>query len=179
MARLFRSPTARTRWLLLGLVPLLAACGAPTQGAGHAGSCTPADPNSVTVVIDYADLGPAPTIGCAYNLPDGATGLDALVALKIPVTEVTRTPQFICRLDGYPTPSQVLPIPGRTTYTEACQATPPQAAYWTYWYATPGGDWTYSTQGYAAHQVTFGGFEGYGFAHNTPPAQAAPRVPPR
>ena len=152
---------------------------AASPATSHDGYCTTADHNAVTVIIDYGDLGPAPTIGCAVDLPEGATGLDALVALHVAVTEVTRTPQFVCRINNYPALDQVVAIPGKPAYTEDCVATPPQAAYWTYWSATEGGTWTYSLQGYALHEVTIGGFEGYSFAHNITPTNAAPTVPPR
>ena len=143
---------------------------------GREGYCASRDTNAVTVVIDYGDLGPQPFIGCASNLTEGARGVDALRALGITITEATRSPQFICRIEGYPTLDQVLEIPGRDSYTENCVATPPQSAYWTYWWAEESGQWTYSTQGYALHEVTFGGFEGYSFAHNTPSAEAQPRI---
>ncbi|MCL2735650.1 MAG: hypothetical protein FWD75_03335 [Propionibacteriaceae bacterium] len=167
--------------LLVVLLPsALAGCGvqATTTGDHHDGYCTASDDRAVTVVIDYADLGPAPFIGCAHNLPDHATGRDALAALGISVTEVARTPQFICRIDGYPRPGQPVPIPGKPSYTEACVDTPPTAAYWTYWTAADQGGWTYSIQGYALHQVAIGGFEGYSFAHDTLPADSAPSVAP-
>jgi len=145
---------------------------------GHKGYCTSEDRDSVTVVVDYGDLGPQPTIGCAYGLPEHATGMDALTALGITVEEVARTPGFICRIDGSPSAGQVVPIPGNDDYEETCVNTPPTSAYWTYWSASEGGQWTYSLMGYTLHEVVFGGYEGYSFAHNVLPAQAAPAVPP-
>jgi len=133
----------------------------------------------VTVVVDFGDLGPDPYVGCASELRDGATGMDALAALDITVTEASRSPSFICRIDGYPSADQVVAIPGRPGYVEACVNTPPPQAYWTYWSAEDGGQWSYSLQGYALHAVIFGGFEGYSFAHNSTPGQSAPGVAPR
>jgi len=184
-----RERTAYTFQHFKGFVVIVALCVAGTIGlagcsseastaAGHEGYCTADDRNSVTVVIDYSDLGPVPTIGCAFDLPTHATGMDALVALGITVTEVTRTPQFICRIDGLPSSDQVVPIPGNDDYKETCVNTPPTTAYWTYWSATEGGQWTYSLTGYALHEVVLGGYEGYSFAHNVPATQAAPSVPP-
>ena len=174
-------PTRRGRSVLLGfaLALALAACSAPAPTArAHDGYCAPDDRDAVTVIVDYGDLGPSPTIGCAYDLPAHATGMDALASLGITVTEVVRTPQFICRIDGRPSPDQVVAVPGKDDYKETCVDTPPQAAYWTYWSADEGGQWTYSVTGYAAHEVVFGGYEGYSFAHNVAPSQAAPSVPP-
>jgi len=165
--------------LIAGMMASVAGCsGQSASGSGHDGYCTADDKDSVTVVVDFGDLGPVPKIGCAYGLAEHATGMDALVALGISVTEVTRTPQFICRIDGSPTADQVIPIPGDDKYKETCVNTPPTTAYWTYWSAAEGGQWTYSLTGYALHEVTFGGYEGYSFAHNVPATQAVPSVPP-
>jgi hypothetical protein len=97
------------------------------------------------------------------------------------VTTVATAPQFICRLDNLPAPDQKVPIPGKESYTEACRNTPPQAAYWSYWYANPDTtasptassppDWVYAIQGYAHHEVVFGGYEGYSFSHNLPKSE--------
>ena len=164
--------------LIVAMVGLAGCSAGGSTASGHEGYCTDSDQNSVTVVIDFSDLGPDPTIGCAYDLPAHATGMDALVALGIPVTEVTRTPQFICRIDEVPSADQVVPIPGNDGYKETCVNTPPTSAYWTYWSASKGGEWTYSLTGYTLHEVVIGGYEGYSFAHNVPVTQAAPSVPP-
>ena len=164
--------------LIVGTAGLAGCSAGGSTASGHEGYCTANDQNSVTVVIDFSDLGPSPRIGCAYDLPAHATGMDALVALGISVTEVTRTPQFICRIDGMPSADQAVPIPGDDDYKETCVNTPPTTAYWTYWSASEGGQWTYSLTGYALHEVVIGGYEGYSFAHNVPATQAAPSVPP-
>jgi len=165
--------------LLIVVTGGLAGCSPQTTTArGHDGYCASTDQNSVTVVIDFADLGPEPRIGCAYDLPSHATGMDALAALGITVTEVANTPMFICRIDGRPSPDQIIPIPGNDSYTETCVNTPPTQAYWTYWSASEGGQWTYSITGYTAHEVVLGGYEGYRFDHNQAPAQTPPDVPP-
>ena len=173
----------RTRlWSGIALVGvvflLLTSCTTGTSSShGKEGYCGSTDANSVTVIIDYGDLGPDPTVGCAYDLPEGATGFDALQALGITVTQATRSQDFICRLEGYPTIDQIIPIPGRDTYRETCVNTPPQTAYWTYWNAAEGEDWTYATRGYTTNPVIFGGFEGFAFAHNVPLASAPPGIP--
>ena len=104
--------------------------------------------------------------------------MDALTALGITVTEVSRTPGFICRIAGWPSADQIVPIPGNDAYKELCVDTPPTTAYWTYWSASEGGTWAYSLTGYTLHEVTFSGYEGYSFAHNVPATQAVPSVPP-
>lgn len=170
----------RTVLVALLVLPLVSSCTSqPSSGSGKPGYCTAEDQNSVTVIIDYGDLGPDPSIECAYNLKEDATGLDALMALGILITEPTRSPHFICRINGYPTIDQVIPLEGKDSYREMCVNTPPASAYWTYWTAADGGDWSYSIRGYSTNPVVFGGSQGYSFAHNQPPADSPPRAEPK
>lgn len=180
-----RSTATRTATAIATVVMVLATMlvGVPVAGAAgavvpgwHAGPCTSTDVNSVTVVIDFQDLGGSTILRCATGLPAGATGFAALAAAGIGVTGVGSGTNFICRLQGRPTATEVVPIPGDPTRKEACTSTPPAAAYWSYWSAAPGGNWTLSTLGYLAHRVQIGGFEGWSFSHNT---TAATNPPPR
>ena len=164
---------------LIVVVPLLASCTAPSiSGSGKEGYCSPQDNNAVTVIIDYGDLGPEPAIGCAYDLPEKATGLDALIALGIEIIYPTQSPHFICRINGYPTREQTIPIPGNDGYTEMCVNTPPTSAYWTYWTADKGKEWVYATRGHDTNPVIFGGSEGYRFSTTGIPAQSSPHIEP-
>jgi hypothetical protein len=157
-----------------GAVPLLAAAGS------HDGYCTAADPNSVTVVVDFQDLGGGLVIRCAIGLSSGAKGYAALLATGMnPAGTVHDGPAFVCRLLGRPSPTEVIAIPGNDRYTEQCVNTPPPAAYWSHWWATDGGYWTYSQLGAMSSPVHFGGFEGWSFSHNaTTSTNPAPRVAP-
>jgi hypothetical protein len=140
--------------------------------------CTASDAQAVTVVIDFGQLGPEPLVGCATNLPTGATGADALASLGVTITEATRSAQFICRLNGHPAADQVLALPGDDNYVEACLSTPPASAYWTYWWADASGAWSYATKGYALHEVIIGGYEGYSFSYGRSVADSQPTLPP-
>jgi hypothetical protein len=189
----------------LGLAPAADAVGAGAAAsidapadiampaAGRSGGCTTADEGAVTVVIDYQDLGGGVATYCATGLTSRSTGLAALQAVGVSITGTAANgDNVVCRLNGKPGPSQVVPIPGGDSYTEACAVMPPAAAYWSYWWAAPGGGWTYSSQGVASHHVNIGGFEGWSFAHNatsatvpkpridpvTPAAPAQPAPPP-
>lgn len=177
-----------------GLAVALLAVGFPAGGtvpvaeaaSGRAGACTTADNNAVTVVIDYQGLGGGTATYCASNLSPGATGLDALTAAGVSVTGTTQIGGVVCRLNGRPGPGETLSLPGGQDYQEQCVTMPPAGAYWSSWWANPGGSWTYATQGALAQSAHFGGYEGWSFAlgggiGQAPPPRPAPAplaVPP-
>lgn len=145
----------------------LSATEAAAAPGWHEGRCTAADPNSVTVVVDFQQLGGDPVVRCAFGLPQGARGSAALAAAQIPVAGVGQdNGAFVCRLAGRPRADEVIPVAGGPGYTETCQNTPPAAAYWSYWSAAEGKGWDYSTLGVQTNRVHFGGYEGWSFAVN-------------
>lgn len=165
--------------LLLGGLLLVTldtgAHGAPVSGEGH---CT--DDDSVTVVVDFQELDHPTIIRCVSGLPDGATGYDALVAAlgQPPTGTIKDGPGFVCRIDGRPAADDDLVI-GGSAYREDCVLTPPREAFWSYWHASNGEEWSYASFGIANRAVTPGSFEGWSYALNrsedSPPA---PRVSP-
>lgn len=149
-------------------VPVGAAAPALAQGTGLPGYCP--DANGVTVIVDFQELGGSTIIRCAVG--DQATGHAALVNAGISITGTTRWGEaFICRIEGKPTAA-----------TEPCIDTPPTTAYWSYWYASNGGTWTYSQLGAMARNPQPGSFEGWSFSLNrstgdNPPPRVAPVRP--
>jgi hypothetical protein len=153
---------------------------ADPEPAGRVGRCTAADENAVTIVVDYQDLGRGADIYCASNLTPTTTGAEALRLVGVEVTGTSQAgAEFMCRLNGLPAPDQLVGTTSDPSYVETCVTTPPQSAYWTYWQAQPGGDWTYSLRGYGISRVNLGGFEGYSFSHNVDATDGArPGVAP-
>lgn len=135
---------------------------------GSAGYCP--DDDGVTVVIDFQELGGSTIIRCAPG--DQDTGLDALKNAGIQITGTNRWGEaFICRIEGKP-----------GTDTEPCIDTPPATAYWSYWYASNGGSWTYSQWGVMNRTPPPGSFEGWSFSLNrtetsNPPPGVVPTRP--
>lgn len=177
--------------LLMGLAAVLAVAANPiappideTVGvrplAARSGACTQADVNAVTVVIDFQGLGGGVQQYCASDLAPGTTGFQALQATGVSIQGTVKDgPTFVCRINSRPGPDQVLSLPNGQSYTESCTNTPPGSAYWSYWWATQGGSWTYSSQGSSIRQVSFGGYEGWSFALGGGIGQApAPGVQP-
>jgi hypothetical protein len=163
--------------MLLALAPQPATAAEP---GGRTGPCWPRDQNAVTIVVQYGDLGPATEQYCAHDLAPGTTGAEALRLVGVAVTGTSGVGAgFICRVNGWPAPDQVIGLPDQTGYVETCVQTPPAQAYWTYWQAPAGGDWSYASQGYLTSQVQLGGFEAYSFLHAPASADSAqPTIPP-
>lgn len=159
--------------------PAASAAGLPALGA-RAGLCTTADQDAVSVVIDHGALGGGVQTYCATGLSARSTGIDALRAVWISTTGTVHDgPGFICRIQGRPSASEVVPLPNDPSYTEQCVDTPPATAYWSYWHAPSGGPWTYSQLGVMSHRVILGGFEGWSFATGSASGAASPpRVSP-
>jgi hypothetical protein len=148
--------------------------------ASKPGYCT--DDTGVTVVVDFSALGGDVVVRCAAGPGgQGFTGLDALDAAGFSVTGTQRWGmQFVCRIQGRPTAREDLTIPGDDSYHEDCGDTPPEAAYWGYWYASNGGSWRYSSIAAASRTTIRGGFEGWSFhlgSSSAKPPPVAPRHP--
>lgn len=132
---------------------------APTGTSAVAAACS-----GVTVVVDFGSLGGART-GCFAG--DPASGLAALSGAGFSYAFVPRQPGLVCQIQSAPDP---------------CNGAPTHA-YWSYWYAQPGGSWVYSSTGAAVRDPAPGGVEGWAFGAGAapglaPPAAAPPPAPP-
>ncbi|NLE98485.1 MAG: hypothetical protein GX596_10955 [Propionibacterium sp.] len=161
--------------LLGGLLALAGTAGAHAAPAATDGHCT--DGASVTVVVDFQELDEDTIIRCVRGLADGATGHEALVAAlgEAPSGTIKDGPGFVCRIAGHPAADTDLVL-GGSTYREDCVVTPPREAFWSYWHASAGGDWTYASFGIANREVQPGGYEGWSFSLDT---TGSGPVPPR
>jgi hypothetical protein len=134
---------------------------APAPAAAWTAGVCPTS-SGVTVVVDFTAFGAGVVTRCAPGAHD--TGLDVLTAAGLAVAYAG--PGFVCRIDGLPGPDR-----------EACAATPPATAHWTYWHAQRGGSWTYSPVGASAWQPAQGSVEGWAFVDG-PGENQPPGVPP-
>jgi hypothetical protein len=152
--------------------------------SGTPGYCPTAE--GVTVVVDFQELGGGIVVRCAAGpVVPGYSGLDALQDAGFAPEGVRQYGlAFICRIAGKPAADQALPIKGDPSYHESCNQTPPPSAFWSYWYAPNGGDWTYSQVPAINRDAIRGGFEGWSFSLNHDPGDApqpgvAPTRPPQ
>lgn len=136
---------------------------ASAAAAGKPGFCT--DDSAVTEVVDFSALGGDVVVRCSTGSGGhGLTGLDALTGAGFSVAGTQRWGlQFVCRIQGRPTAREDLAIPGDDSYHEDCGDTPPETAYWSYWYASNGGAWKYGSVASASRSTIKGGFEGWSF----------------
>ncbi|MDT0341115.1 hypothetical protein [Streptomyces litchfieldiae] len=153
---------------LLGLLHALlpqATAQAARPMAGAPGFCP--DASGVTVVVDFGELGGGRVVRCAPGAP--ADGLAALRGAGFEVAGTNRWGDaFVCRINGRPGADR-----------EPCVDTPPASAYWSYWHAENGGEWTYSQRGATYRTPDEGTFEGWSFSLDQGEEQAPPPgVPP-
>lgn len=151
---------------MLGALALPAGPASAALPTVSAGACT--SPTDVTVVVDYGPLGGGVAVRCVGNgsTPYSGTGWDVLNAAGFaPYLAHGNGVGMVCRIGGLPSAATPLRITGNPNYVERCIGAPPAAAYWSYWHATNGGKWTYSSTGVDA-PVGPGGFEGWRFQLN-------------
>jgi hypothetical protein len=145
--------------------------------AGAPGYCHTAA--GVTVVVDMSALGGGVTVRCAPGGGQGYSGLDALHGAGFTVTGTQRFGSaFVCRIQGRPSATEALAIPGNARYHEECVDTPPATAFWSYWSAHNGGSWTYNASGASSHDTIAGGFEGWAFSLGHAGSPTAPALRP-
>ena len=151
----------RTATLLAAVIVAAGLVGAdPLARPALAAKCSPN--TGVTVVVDYGPLGGGVVTNC--YLGDPPTGLAALQGAGFTVTGTQRWGlAFVCRINGKPTPAQ-----------EPCVNTPPASAYWSYWHASPGGTWSYSTLGASSYNPAKGKVEGWRFGSGQQPSITPP-----
>lgn len=128
--------------LLLVLVPAI---------AGRAEDANRACDNDVdvTIVVDFGALGGGVNVRCAPQ--PIKNGFDVFRQAGVAYETVSGS-DFVCRIAAKP---------GREE--EDCANTPPGNAYWTYWYAKPGGEWKYANIGPAGRKPPPGSYEGWAF----------------
>lgn len=153
-----RGGTTALRLLAPALLVALAAAALPATAAAAGpvaavptGACT--DDTGVTVVVDLTDLGGEVEVACAT---DAATGTEALQAVGF--VDTRDGAGMICAIDGLPDP---------------CPATF-EGSYWSYWYATPDGEWQPYMEGSDTAVPQPGNLEGWRYSDGT----AGPTVTP-
>jgi hypothetical protein len=116
--------------------------------------------SGVTVVVDFGSLGGGVQVSCAPG--DPASGLAALSGAGYSYSFVPRQPGLVCQLNSKPDP---------------CNGAP-TTAYWSYWHASRGGSWSYSTTGAGSYNPRAGTVEGWAFGAGGRPGIAPPAPAP-
>lgn len=108
----------------------------------------------VTVVVDLTDIGGELKVACAEG--DQATGRDALLAAGFTATDAQSG--FICAINDLPNP---------------CPETF-DGNFWSYWNATPTGEWTSYEVGADSSAPAQGSIEGWRYNDGSTPPGIAP-----
>ena len=138
------------------------AAATPAAAQGTDGVCT--DPDGVTVVVDFQELGGGVNVRCAAWSP-GLTGFGALQGAGVNYQTAVRFPGFLCKIAGKPA-------------DDRCIDASPASAYWSYWLAPRGGQWCYSNWGAGSRLVPRGGIEAWSFSYRrTASTSPPPRLP--
>ena len=145
--------------LALGALPVTHAA-TPAAAVTAAGACN--DSTGITVVVDLTAFDGGVQVRCAPQ--PVATGFDALKRAGFTYQGTVRFPGLLCRIDGEPS-------------SDPCQGAPPPNAYWAYWHAPRGGDWTYSTSGAGSRKPPPGSVEGWAFGDEAQPGIDPPAAP--
>lgn len=159
------SPVRAPRWrgvrlLLVVALGLTALSWSAAPGAG-AQSCGPAPQGRVAVSVVVDDGAATPSARCV-EVPERSTGYDVLVAAGHTLRIESG---FLCAIDGVP--------------ATGCGNRPDfGGAYWRYFHAAPGGDWSYSSVGGGGYRMPARcAIEGWRFATSSN-EQVAPRIAP-
>lgn len=132
------------------------AIAAPVRPDAPSAACS--GTSGVTVVVDASVLGGGVRIGCASG--DPASGAAALSSAGNSYSFVPGKGPFICQINSQPNP---------------CNGAP-ETAYWSYWYAVPGGSWQYSNVGAGSRDPDPGEVEGWAFGAGQQPSVVPPRA---
>lgn len=133
------------RRLLVAVALLVGAAATPWVATvpAHAAACSGS--GGVTVVVDFAELGGGLTAGCDSST-DGQRARGILADAGYSLTMATRSPGFVCRVNGAPA-------------SDPCVDAAPADRYWSVWWADgKGGDWVYSSRGVDSLRVPDGGY---------------------
>ncbi len=115
-----------------------------------AASASEAACNGVSIVVDFTDVGGKLEVACAEG--EQTSGRDALLAAGFTLTD--SQPGFLCAINSMPDP---------------CPKTF-DGSFWSYWHATPQGEWTSYQVGADSSSPAQGEIEGWRYNDgNTPP----------
>lgn len=142
---------------------MAAAVGLGVSGSAQAATCSSA--KGVSVVVDFHQLGGGVQTACDAG-GVGKTAYAQLQDVGHRLEQVQRTPGFVCRIDGLPSPAD-----------DPCVNTPPADAYWSLWWSDgKSGRWTYASQAASSLTVPAGGYVGMSWQGSG--AKSPPGAPP-
>ena len=143
------SRASLTATVLVACSALLAGCAsvAPQESstaAAESSACV-----GVEVVVNFGVLDGTNSSQCIEIPGDSAKAIDVVHEAGFS-TEGTATygDAIVCRVNGLPSPTEPVVVPGQAEFTETCADMPPAYAYWALWQkSSDAASWDYAQAG--------------------------------
>ncbi|MDH6423550.1 hypothetical protein [Aurantimicrobium minutum] len=132
--------------------------------------------NGVEVVVNFGVLDGTNSSQCIEIPGDSAKAIDVVHDAGFS-TEGTATygDAIVCRVNGLPSPTEPVVVPGQAEFTETCAGMPPANAYWALWQkSSDTASWDYAQAGLGDLTVKKG--ESLGFVFTTGDSTPTPVV---
>ena len=148
----------------IALLAAISAC-APVDDKGFSSG----DPNScvgVVVAVNYGILGEEAVEECVEFDAEEALAADVLAFAGVATVGTdTYGDQVVCRVNGLPSETEELLVPGFDPHLETCEDMPPAHAYWALWVkADADSAWDYAMEGVGTLMVSPGSSLGLAFS---------------
>ena len=129
------------------LLILLPGCQASEPSGFSVGN--PDDCSGVHVAVNYGMLSSENVRECVEFEEVEAAASDVLAVAGLSVEGTAEYgDQIVCRVNGLPSATEDLDVPGEDPYVETCASMPPAFAYWALWVKnSPEEAWSYATEG--------------------------------
>ena len=148
----------------IALLVAVSAC-APVDDQGFSGG-NPESCSGVIVAVNYGILGEDSVNECVEFEADEALAAEVLAFAGVETVGTdTFGDQVVCRVNGLPSETEELLVPGFDPHLETCEDMPPAHAYWALWVKeNPDSPWDYAMDGVGTLMVTPGSSLGLAFS---------------
>ena len=148
----------------IALLAAVSAC-APVDDQGFSLG-NPESCSGVIVAVNYGILGAEPLEECVEFAAEEALAADVLAFAGVETVGTdTYGDQVVCRVNGFPSETEELLVPGFDPHLETCEDMPPAHAYWALWVkADSDSAWDYAMEGVGTLMVTPGSSLGLAFS---------------
>lgn len=178
MLTLFRVRPALLGSAALTCTLLLAGCSASSGNvtAGEASAAADGTCDGVEVVVNFGILDGTNAAECVEITSDSAPALDVVHDAGFETEGNAKYgDDALCRVQGLPSDSEPIVVPGFDPYTETCLDFAPIPAYWAIWVQpSAGAEWTYASEGMGTLTLKKG--ESIGLVFTTGDGTPAPVV---
>lgn len=125
----------------------LSGCAPEEVYTGEAAYLVSGECAGVEVAVNYGGLAKRSSYCIEVDEPTAASEVLAAAKIEVEGTE-TYPDQIVCRVNGLPSETEAIEIPGSEPHLETCENMPPEFAYWALWVKGDAAqEWEYATEG--------------------------------